>query len=119
MTLSRSRWAEKQRVFMLGDEGACSEIEDQAPIHLLIEVEVEVIERRLWIAELGFFSSTLQQPVTSSPQFIGNEAREQVDGCHGFGLSLLQTSFDEVGDAAEWQLPQRAFEFNHVRGSCC
>ena len=65
---------------MAGDEGTGGEIEDQATIHLLIKVEVEVIERRLWIAELSFFSATLQQPVTSSLQFIGNEQESRSIG---------------------------------------
>jgi hypothetical protein len=38
-------WTEKQGVFVACDKSAGGEIEDQAAIHLLIEVEVEVMWR--------------------------------------------------------------------------
>jgi hypothetical protein len=44
-----------------GDKGAGGEIEDQAAIHLLVEVEVEVIESLLGVAELGLLFPPLQK----------------------------------------------------------
>jgi hypothetical protein len=44
----------------LGNEVGCGEIKDKTAIHLLVEVEVEVIQRDLRITELGVFSPTLQ-----------------------------------------------------------
>ena len=38
---------------MASDEGAGGQVENQTAIHLLIEVEVEVVESSLWVAKLG------------------------------------------------------------------
>jgi hypothetical protein len=42
MTFSSSGWTKKYSIFMTGDEGTRRKIKDQAPIHLLVEVEIEV-----------------------------------------------------------------------------
>src|SRR5260370_1256074 len=52
--------SKKQGVFVFGDEVGRGEIKDETPVHLLVEVEVEVIQCLLRIAELGFFSPTVQ-----------------------------------------------------------
>ena len=67
MAFAGARWAKKQRVFMFGDEIGCGEVKDETPVHLLVEVEVEVVERDLRIAELGFFSPTFQQTIAPLP----------------------------------------------------
>ena len=56
------------------------------------------------IAELRFFSPALQQAVAAAGQFIGNQTRDQIDGGHGFGLSLMKTCFENGGNAAETKL---------------
>jgi hypothetical protein len=53
-------WPKKQSIFMAGNEGAGSQIEDKAAIHLLVEVEVEVVERLLRIAKLRLLAPALQ-----------------------------------------------------------
>jgi|SRR5271155_1267258 len=86
--------AEKQRVLALVDEGTGGQIEDQTAIHLGIEAEVEVVERPVGIAESGLFATTFQQPVGSARKLVRYQARDQVDGSHGFGLSLAETGFE-------------------------
>ena len=81
-----------------------------------IEGEVEVVERPVGIAEAGLFAAALQQPVATAREFVRDQARDQVDGSHGFGLGLAQTGFEHLGDAAQAQLPQRTFEFDKVHG---
>ena len=88
VALARAAGAEKQRVFSLGDEAAGGEIEDQAAIHLRIEGEVEVVERPVGIAEAGLFAPALQQSVAAPGQFVGHQARDQIDGRHRLGLRL-------------------------------
>ena len=50
MTLARAGWTEKQGIFVARDKGAGGQVEDQAAIHLLIEVEVEVVQGLLGVA---------------------------------------------------------------------
>jgi hypothetical protein len=62
-------------------------------IHLLVEVEVEVVQGLMRIAEGSLLFSALQQAIATTLEFIGDQAGEEVDGRHGFGLSLVQASF--------------------------
>ena len=80
------------------------EVEDQTAIHLRIEVEVEVVERLLRIAEGGLFAPPLQQAVAAPGQLVGDQARDQIDRRHGLGLRLVQARFQHGGNAAEPQL---------------
>jgi hypothetical protein len=43
VTLPGTRWAEKQRVFALGNETSGRELVNQGAIHLLVEVEITVM----------------------------------------------------------------------------
>src|SRR3974377_1406753 len=47
VTFARAGWTQKKGVLMASDERCGRQIEDQAAIHLLVEVEIEVIERHL------------------------------------------------------------------------
>ena len=87
---------------------ARSQVEDQAAIHLGIEVEVEVVERLLRVAEGGLLAPPLQQAVTAPGQFVGDQARDQIDRRHRLGLRLVQARFQHGGDAAEPQLSEGA-----------
>src|SRR4029434_365688 len=109
VTLAGAAWPEKQRIFALADEGARGQVEDQAAIHLGIEVEVEVVKRLLRIAEGCLLAPSLQQAVAAPGQFVGDQARDQIDRCHGLGLRLVQTCFQHGGDAAQ----------PHCRRACC
>src|SRR5260370_34126960 len=77
MTLAGTTGAEKQCVFAFADEGACGQVEDQAAIHLGIEVEVEVVEGLLRIAEGGLLAPPLQQAGAAPGRFVGDQARGQ------------------------------------------
>jgi len=54
------------------DEGAGGQVEDQTTIHLLVEVEVEVIEAPLRVAELGLLGPALQQAIAATSEFVGD-----------------------------------------------
>ena len=88
VTLAGAGWAEKQGIFVARDEGASGQIEDQAAIHLLVESEVEVVESLLGVAELGLLFPPLQQAFSTQGEFVGDQARQQVDGGERFGLGL-------------------------------
>ena len=74
VTLARTTRPKKQCVFTLADEGAGGKVEHQTAIHLRIEVEVEVVERLLRIAEGGLFAPPLQQAVAAPRQLVGDQA---------------------------------------------
>src|SRR5271170_8105739 len=88
VALAGTAGAEEQRVFALSDEGAGGQIEDQAAIHLRVKTEVEIIQSSLRVAERCLLTPPFQQTVTAPGQFVRDQARDQVDGSHGFGLSL-------------------------------
>jgi len=96
--------AEEQRIFPFVDKGAGGQIENQTAIHLRIEGEVEVVQRLVWVAEGGLFAAPVEQPLTAPGQLVGDQARDQIDGRHRFGLSLVQPGFQHGGDSAQPEL---------------
>jgi hypothetical protein len=86
---------------MAGEEGSGGQVEDQTAIHLLIEVEVEVVEAPLWVAKLGLLCPALEQAIAATSEFVGDQAGEEVDGGHRFGLSLVETGFKYGRDTAQ------------------
>src|SRR5262249_40597668 len=101
VTFAGTGWTQKKGVLMASDERCGRQIEDQAAIHLLVEVEIEVIERHLRIAKLCLFPSPLQESVAAASQIIGDQTGEEVDGYHRFCLGLLQAGFKYGGHAPE------------------
>jgi hypothetical protein len=93
MTFSGARRTEKEPVFVARHKGRAGEIEHETPIHLRIEVKVEVVERFVRVAKSSLLYSALEQAIASTIQLVGDEAGEEVDGRHGFGLRLVQASF--------------------------
>src|SRR3974390_3111889 len=102
---------------MATDEGASGQIEDQAAVHLLVEVEVEVVEGLLRVAKLGLLFSSLQQPFAATCQFVGDQAGEEVDWGHGLGLGLAETGFEHGGDHAQPQLSESTIQLDEIHWS--
>ena len=69
-----------------------------------LKAEVEVIERPVGIAKAGLFAAAFEQTVGAAREFVGNQTGDQVDGRHGFGLSLAQAGFEHRGHAAQPEL---------------
>jgi hypothetical protein len=78
---------------MACDEGAAGQVKHQTPIHLFVEVEVEAVERLVRVTKPSLLFSPLQQAIATTIQFVGDQAGEEVNRGHGFGLGLLQTGF--------------------------
>src|SRR6266850_8461326 len=55
MAFAGAGWTWKECIFAARDERGRRQIEDQAPIHLLVEVEIKVVEGHLRIAKLRDF----------------------------------------------------------------
>ena len=79
MTLPRPWWPEKERVFALRDEAAGGELVDQRAIHLLVEIEIEGVERAIGITEARLFVPALEQAVLPAQELVGHEHRHQID----------------------------------------
>src|SRR5260370_40041049 len=91
---------------MASDEGAGGQVEEQTAIHLLVEVEVEVVEAPLWIAKLGLLGPSLQQAISATSEFIRDQTGEEVARGHGFGLSFAETGFQHGLGTAVSELPE-------------
>jgi hypothetical protein len=89
---------------MPGNEGAGGQFKDQAAVHLLVEVEVEVVECLKRVAELGLLAAALQHAVGATGEFVGDQTRDQIQRGHRFGLSLPQTGFQHRGHTSQAQL---------------
>jgi hypothetical protein len=89
VTLAGSAGPEKQCIFAPADEGSGGQIEHQTAVDFRIEAEVEVIESAIGIAEAGVFATAFQQPVCAASKFVRDQAGDQIDGSHGFGLGLV------------------------------
>ena len=104
MTLPGTGLADQQDVFALGDEACGGELEDEGAVDLLVESEVETVERAVGVSESGLLVSPGEQPVLAALEFVGDERGEEVDRGHLLGLRLEQTGVENVGHAGEAQL---------------
>lgn len=97
VTLAGAGWSEKERVFMLRDESCGCELEDELPIHLLVEVEIEAIERAVHVAKRSLLESLVVQPILPSQQLVADERRQKVEMDEVLGLGLDQPSLKDIG----------------------
>src|SRR5262245_56051758 len=104
MTLTCAWWTDKECVLATFDESASCQIKDQASIHLLVEVEIKIVECLLRITETCLLSPSLQQPIASSAQLVRDQARDQIDWRHRFGLRLAQPRLQYCRHTAQSQL---------------
>ena len=88
MALAGAGRTEEERVFALGDEARGGELVDQRAIHLLVEIEIEGVERAIGIAEAGELVPALEQSVLPAPEFVRDERGHEIDRRHLLGLGL-------------------------------
>jgi hypothetical protein len=93
--------AEEERVLPLGDEAAGGELEDEGPVHLLVEVELEGVEGLPGVAEAGVLDPALEQPVLALEQLVLDEGREKVD--RGQRLGLRPSSPTAMPEQRSWR----------------
>jgi hypothetical protein len=85
-------------------KAAVAMIEDEGAVHLGVELEVEVVQSLVGIAETGLLAPPLQQALAAAAQLVRHQDGDQVDGGHGFALGLQQARFQDSGYAAQAQL---------------
>ena len=98
------KWPKKKRIFPPVDEATGRQIEDQTAIHLRVEIEVELVQGLVRVAELGLFAPAVEQPFAPPAQLVADQTRDQIDRRHGFALGLAQSGFQHGGYAAEPEL---------------
>jgi hypothetical protein len=77
MTLARAGWPEKKSVLVLENEIAGGQLKDQATIRLLVKVEIESIERGLWIAKTGLLAPSFpsRNRYSHAPDYATNRPK--------------------------------------------
>ena len=61
---------------------------DDGAVHLLVEIEIEGIERAIRIAETRLLVPALEEPVLPTEQLVGHEHRHEIDRCKLFRLGV-------------------------------
>jgi hypothetical protein len=100
---------------VLGDPAGGGELEDERPIHLLVEVEVERVEPLADVAEAGELDPAFEEAVLAAEQFVRHEPGEEIDRGQLLGLRFEQAGFEAGGDAGAAELAQGALEFEDVQ----
>ena len=114
MALAGARGAEEEAVLVLRDKAAGGELEDEAAIHLLVEVEVKGVERLARVAEGGLLEAPVEEPILAPEQLVAHERGEEVDGSQRVGLGLEQPRLEARRHAGEPELAERALQFDEV-----
>ncbi len=116
MALPGAGRAEEERVFALLDEAAGGQLVDERPIHLLVEIEVEAVERAIGIAEARLLGAPLEQPVLPAQELVTDERGDEVERGQAFRLRLAESGLQHAGHAREAELTERAIEFDKCHG---
>ena len=77
VALPRAGRADEQSVLALGDEAGGGELEDEGTVDLLVEGEVEAVERAFGVAEARLLVPSGEQPVLASLKLVGNECGDE------------------------------------------
>ena len=80
VTLAGTPLADQQDVLALGDEACGGELKDQCAVDLLVEGEVETVERAVGVSESGLLVSSGEQAVLAALELLGDERGDEVDG---------------------------------------
>jgi hypothetical protein len=73
---------------MLGDEVAGGELEDEAAVHLLVEVEIEGVQPLVRVAEAGLLDAAGEEAVLAAQELVADEGGEEIDRRQRGGLGL-------------------------------
>ena len=94
------------------DEAAGRELEDEGAVHLLVEVELEGVERLADVAEAGLLEAPLEESVLAFEQLVLDEGRQEVDRGQPLRLSLEEPAFETGRHARAAKLAEGALEFD-------
>jgi hypothetical protein len=121
MAMACARWllpragrAEEEHVLAPLDEARGGEFVDELAVHLLVEVEVEAVERLAGVAEAGLLHAAAEEPVLPAQQLVADERGDEVQVRLALGGRALDADLQHVGHAREAQLAQRTIDFDDV-----
>ena len=111
----------KQDVLALQDEAGGRQFVDQRAVHLLVEIEIEGIERAVCVAEARLLDPPRDQPILSARELVADERGHEIDGRLAFGLGVAEPGVQRRGHAGESELPEGGVEFDeiHERSPVC
>ena len=75
----RVRLAIQDAIALLDHGAADGQLVDQGPVHLLVEIEIESVQRACRITEARLFVPALEETILPTQQLIGHEHRDQID----------------------------------------
>ena len=103
------------------DEAGRGQVVDERAVHLLVEIEIEGVERAIGIAKARLLDTPRDQPVLPAQQLVADERRDEIDGRLPFGLRLTQARVERRRHAGEPELAERRVEFDeiHERSPVC
>lgn len=110
------RCPEKERVFALADEAGRRQFVDERPIHLLVEIKIEPVERAVGVAKARLFMAPFKEPVLPALQFVTDEGGDEVERGELLGLRLTQPRFEDRRHAGEAKFSERVIEFDEIHG---
>ncbi len=114
MALAGARRAEEEAVLVLRDEAAGGEFEDEPAIHLLVELEVEGVERLAHVPKAGLLEAAVEEPILTPEQLVADERGEEVDRGELLGLRLEQSRLEAGGHARAAELAEDALQFDEI-----
>lgn len=118
VALARARRAEEERVLGLRQEAPGRQLEDQRAVELLVEVEVEAVERAILVAEAGGLRAPLDQSVGAPLELVTDQRREEVQRRQAAGLRLEDAHLQALRHPGQFQLLQGSRRLDQVhRGS--
>ncbi len=97
------------------------EFEDEPAIHLLVELEVEGVERLADVPKAGLLEAAVEEPILPPEQLVADERGQEVDRGQLLGLRLEQSRLQAGGHARAAELAEGALQFDevHVGISSC
>jgi hypothetical protein len=63
---------------------------DERAVHLLVEIEIEGVERAVGVAKVGVLDPARDEPVLPTDEFVADERRYEIDWRLPFGLGVAQ-----------------------------
>lgn len=115
VTLARTGWTDEQEIFALRDEAAGRELERQRAAHLLVEGEIEGVQRATRVAEARLDGPPFEQSILSPLRFIIDEHGDELERRQPLGLRMAWARLEYVSHAREPELTDGAIQFGDVQ----
>ena len=87
---------------------------DQRPVHLLIEIKIEAVERARRVAETSLLVAPFKEPVLPSLQLVLHERGHQIDRRQLLGLGVAQAGFEDGRHPREAEFTEGVIEFDEI-----